>query len=136
MEITKERLFTSKSLRKLIFPLIIEQALSIAVGLIDTVTISFIKGAPISAVSLVDMINVLIINIFAALATGGAVVVSQYIGAKNHLDARKSAKQLLMVAFLLGVAAMALSKNASAIGNSGLIYTNENIDKLLFERFL
>lgn len=110
MELTRERLFSNKSLRRLIIPLVIEQALAITVGMVDTIMVSAIDGAPISAVSLVDMINVLIINIFAALATGGAVVVSQYMGAKKEQDARRSAVQLMVVAFLLGFAAMAVSE--------------------------
>ena len=73
-------MFTKDQLRKLILPLIVEQILAITVGMVDTMMISYAGEAAISGVSLVDMINVLLINIFAAVGTGGAVVVSQYLG--------------------------------------------------------
>ena len=68
-------MFTKEQLRKLILPLIVEQVLAITVGMVDTMMISYAGESAISGVSLVDMINVLLINIFAAVATGGAVVV-------------------------------------------------------------
>ena len=76
-------LFTGDDLKKLIFPLIIEQILAVSVGMVDTMMVSSAGEAATSGVSLVDIINVLIINIFAAVATGGAVVTSQYIGQKR-----------------------------------------------------
>ena len=88
-------LFSNKDLKKLIIPLIFEQALVITVGMADTMMISSVGEAAVSGVSLVDMVNNLIFNILAALATGGAVVTSQYIGAKKLSEARKSARQLL-----------------------------------------
>lgn len=76
-------LFSNKALKKLIFPLVIEQFLAISVGFCDTVMISGLGDEAISGVSLVDMIMTLMINVFAALATGGAVVAAQFIGAKK-----------------------------------------------------
>ena len=73
----KKSMFTSAELKKLIYPLIIEQILAITVGMVDTVMISYAGEAAMSGVSLVDMINNLLISIFAAVATGGAVVVSR-----------------------------------------------------------
>lgn len=73
-------MFTNAQLKKLIFPLVMEQLLAITVGMADTMMVSQVGDAAVSGVSLVDMINVLLINIFAALATGGAVVTSQFIG--------------------------------------------------------
>ena len=70
----KERLFTNRQLLTLLWPLIIEQMLEILVGMADTVMVSSVGEAAISGVSLVDMINQLIITLFGALATGGAVV--------------------------------------------------------------
>lgn len=88
-------LFSNKDLRKLIVPLIFEQALAITVGMADTMMISSVGEAAVSGVSLVDMVNMLIFSVLAALATGGAVVTSQFIGAKKPEKARLSAKQLL-----------------------------------------
>ena len=76
----KERLFTNRQLLTLLWPLIIEQMLEILVGMADTVMVSSVGEAAISGVSLVDMINQLIITLFGALATGGAVVTSQHLG--------------------------------------------------------
>ena len=70
-------LFDNKSLKKLIVPLIIEQFLAVMVGMADIMMVSSAGEAAVSSVALVDLINVLIINIFAALATGGAVVCAQ-----------------------------------------------------------
>ncbi|MGN0312236.1 MAG: MATE family efflux transporter [Lachnospiraceae bacterium] len=88
-------LFSNTDLRKLIVPLIFEQTLAITVGMADTMMISSVGEAAVSGVSLVDMLNNLIFSILAALATGGAVVVSQNLGAGKIEDSRKSAKQLL-----------------------------------------
>ena len=81
-------LFSDRALKRLIFPLVIEQLLAVSVGLMDTVMISSLGDEAISGVSLVDMIMVLIINIFAALATGGAVVAAQF---KKFADKRTCA---------------------------------------------
>lgn len=78
----KNYIFTNKALMRLILPLIIEQFLAMAVGMADSVMVAKVGESAVSAVSLVDSINILIINIFAALATGGAVVAGQYIGQK------------------------------------------------------
>ncbi len=99
-----EPLFSGKDLRKLIIPLIFEQALAITVGMADTMMISSVGETAVSGVSLVDMINILMFNIMAALATGGAVVTSQFLGAKRKEDARRSAKQLLYTVIFSGVA--------------------------------
>lgn len=73
-------LFSKKDLQRLIIPLIIEQFLAITIGMADTVMVSSCGEAAVSGVSLVDAINILLINIFSALATGGAIISSQYIG--------------------------------------------------------
>ena len=67
-------LYSGKDLRKLIIPMIIEQILAIAVGMADTIMVSAAGEAAVSGVSLVDTVNILLINVFSALATGGAVV--------------------------------------------------------------
>ncbi|MFC2583520.1 MAG: MATE family efflux transporter, partial [Lachnoanaerobaculum saburreum] len=93
------KMFSNKDLKILIVPLIIEQFLAITVGMSDTVMVSFAGEAAVSGVSLVDMVNNVIISLLAALATGGAVVISQFIGAKKHEDACMAAAQLELMAF-------------------------------------
>ena len=109
MEVTskvKGYLFSEKSLYKLIFPLIIEQFLLVTVGLVDSIMIASIGESAVSAVSLVDSINILIMNIFTALATGGAVVAGQYLGQKKEDKACKSADQLILFLFLSSITVM------------------------------
>ena len=105
---TEQRLFSNQRLIRLIIPLIIEQALTILVGMCDGVMVSSVGEAAISGVSLVDMINNVILVLFAALATGGAVVTSQFLGARQGEKARQSAGQLVLMSAVLGVAAAAL----------------------------
>lgn len=94
-------LFSNKDLKRLIIPLVIEQLLAVTVGFADTIMVSSVGESAVSAVSLVDSINILLINIFAALGTGGAVVAAQFIGQGAKDKARYSAKQLIfMTAFL------------------------------------
>lgn len=102
----EQRLFSNKSLIKLIVPLVIEQGLTILVGMADGVMVASVGEAAISGVSLVDMIAAVILVLFAALATGGAVVTSQFLGARNIEKARRSAGQLILMAASLGVLIM------------------------------
>lgn len=97
-------LFTNQDLRKLIVPLIIEQLLTILVGMADSIMIASVGEAAVSGVSLVDQIMVLVINVFSALATGGAVVAGQYLGQKNQKQACKSVSQLICTITVLAVA--------------------------------
>ena len=101
-------LFDRQSLKKLIIPLIVEQFLSISMGLIDTLMVSSCGEAAVSGVSLVDSISVLLIQILSALATGGAVVCSQYIGKKMPKRARLSAGQLMFIMIVTSGAVMLL----------------------------
>ena len=99
----RKPLFSERDLLVLTGPLLVEQLLEVTVGMADTMMVSRCGEAAISGVSLVDMINNLIIVLFAALATGGAVVVSQYLGAKEQKHADQSAGQLLLLSGLFGV---------------------------------
>ena len=102
MQQQNKPIFTNHQLITLLWPLIIEQALEVLVGMADTMMVSSAGEAAISGVSLVDMINQLIITVFAALATGGAVVTSQYLGARKPEEATRSAGQLVTLSALLG----------------------------------
>lgn len=92
-------IYSNADLRKLILPLIMEQLLAILVGMLDTVMISGVGEAAVSGVSLVDNINILVIQVFSALATGGAVVAGHALGQRREEEAGRSAWQ--MVLFLL-----------------------------------
>lgn len=87
-------MFSNKALKKLILPLIIEQILIMAVGVADTVMVSYAGEVAISGVGLVDMFNNLIITVLAAIDAGGAIIVSQYIGNKDRKNANKASSQL------------------------------------------
>jgi len=108
MELKENRLFSNKALVTLLIPLIIEQALNMLVGMCDGVMVSEAGEAAISGVSLVDMINMIILTVFAGLATGGAVVASQYLGARKNSDARSAIGQLVLLCAFLGVICTAL----------------------------
>lgn len=91
--ITEEQMFSNFELKKLIIPLILEQFLEVTVGMMDTLMVSAVGEAAVSGVSLVDEVMVLMINIFAALGTGGAVIVGHLIGGKKLKSANKTAEQ-------------------------------------------
>ena len=101
-------LFTRQQLTALLLPLIAEQALSVTIGLADTLMVSSVGEAAVSGVSLVDSFNTLMIQVMSALATGGAVVTSQYIGHREPKNAKAAAAQILFVlaSFSLVVAAV------------------------------
>ncbi|EOS61086.1 MATE efflux family protein [Firmicutes bacterium M10-2] len=100
---TVGKMFSNKDLRNLILPLVVEQIFVMLVGMIDTIMVSFAGEAAISGVALVDMINNLFITVLSAVATGGAVIVSQYLGSKNQEKADLSASQLIMSSTLIGM---------------------------------
>ena len=100
--------FTDTDLRKLIVPLVIEQFLSILVGLLDTMMVSQVGEAAVSAVSLVDSVNTLFVFAFAALGTGGAVIAGQYLGRGEVRQAGHAAGQLLLFMTEVSLLVMAL----------------------------
>lgn len=97
-------MFSNKALWKLMAPLAFDQLLNSMMGTVGTMVVSNLGSAAISAVSLVDAINVLIVQAFYALAAGGTVVCSQYLGCKKEKDANEAARQLLFITFVLSVA--------------------------------
>ena len=98
-----DAMFSQRALLALMFPLIIEQLLNSLMGTADTMMVSNVGSAAISAVSLVDSINVLIIQAFSALAAGGTIICTQYLGQKNHEMANKSARQALFIITAISV---------------------------------
>ena len=101
-------MFSRQALRKLIFPLVVEQFLSVMVGMADIMMVSSAGETAVSSVALVDLINSLILNIFAALATGGAVVASQAIGARHQERAAHVANQLTYIVLAIALVIMGL----------------------------
>ena len=96
-------LFTKKEIIRIFIPLLIEQFLTISIGMIDTMMVASAGEAAISGVALVDTINYLIILVFGALATGGAVVISQFIGKKDMENSALASKLLVWVVFVVSV---------------------------------
>lgn len=96
-------MFSNKDLRNLIIPLFIEQFLLMFVGIADTFTVSFSSEADVSGVSLVTSFNTILIFLFTALSSGGAVIISQYIGNKNDKTAARSSSQLLMISAVISI---------------------------------
>lgn len=105
----RERLFSGSDLLRLIIPLVIEQLLLMTVGMADTVMVTTNGEAVVSGVSLVDNINTLIIQIFSALSTGGAVVVSQYLGRQEIDNAKTASKQLIYAMCAISLTLMGLA---------------------------
>ena len=101
-------MFTNKDLRNLIIPLFIEQFLLMFVGIADTFVVSFSSEADVSGVSLVTSFNTVLIFLFTALSSGGAVIISQYIGSRNEKAVSRSAGQLLMISAVISAAMAAL----------------------------
>lgn len=96
-----EHMFSNRDLRRLLIPLMAEQFLNSLMGTIDTMMVSNVGSSAISAVSLVDSVNILVIQALSALAAGGTIVCSHFIGSHDAKTAKKVAKQLLMVTLLL-----------------------------------
>ena len=101
-------LFSNRDLRILLVPLIVEQILNSLMGTADSIMVSNVGSAAISAVALVDSINILVIQAFYALAAGGTIVCSQYIGQKDKKNAEESARQLSFVVACISSAVMAV----------------------------
>ena len=104
----KKLFFSNADLRKLILPLVVDQFLQAFVGLADSVMVSSVGEAAVSGVSLIDTVMVLIINIFTALATGGAVIAGQLLGKKRTEMACKATNQLLAFTLKASLAVMIL----------------------------
>ena len=105
---TKNRFFSNADLRKLIVPLIIDQFLQAFVGLADSIMVASVGEAAVSGVSLIDTVMILILNIFTALATGGAVIAGQFLGKKKEEMACKATNQLIGFTLKLSLIVMIL----------------------------
>ena len=101
-------MFTNRMIRSLLLPVVLEQLLNSIMGTADTMMVSNVGSAAISAVSLVDSINILVIQAFSALAAGGAIVCAQYIGQQNQERANESARQVLFIITLISIVVSAI----------------------------
>lgn len=120
-------LFSKQDLKKLMIPLMFEQLLAVSVGMVDTLMVSRAGEAAISGVALVDNINRLIIQVMAALATGGAVICSQFLGKGKDERARKSGAQLEIVLLIFSVAMLLISITCTR-GLLGIIFGKVDAD--------
>ncbi len=103
-------MFSKKALSKLIIPLILEQMLGSAIGIVDSLMVSSIGESAISGISLVDSINTLLFTLFSALSSGGAIVAAHYLGKKEYDNAKTAASHLIFfstaLAAVLGIIAL------------------------------
>ena len=104
----RQKLFDNRKLAALLVPLAVDQLLNSFMGTVDTLVVSNLGSAAISAVSLVDSINILIVQAFFALATGGTVVCSHYLGCRREEHAKEAARQLVFITFMMSLAIGAL----------------------------
>jgi len=105
----ENELFTRRALTRLLVPIVIEQVLAVSIGMADTIMVASLGESAVSSVSLVDNINILLIQIFSALASGGAVIAAQYIGRGDQKNANSAAKQLMYSSFFITLIITALS---------------------------
>lgn len=120
-------MFTDEQLKKLVFPLVIEQMLAMTMGLVDTMMVASCGEAAVSGISLVDTISFLLIGLFGAMSSGGAVVVAQYFGKGDKGKVARASGQL----FLAVTAAALVFMTVALIWNGqllGLIYGNVEAD--------
>jgi putative MATE family efflux protein len=101
--------WNNRRLFNLLWPLIVEQLLVVTMGIVDMVMVSYVGEHAVSGVSLVDIVNILIITAFTAIATGGSVVASQYIGRKDEKSACCSARQLVYIGVIISLVLMILT---------------------------
>ena len=117
----EQKIFSNHGLMVMLVPLFMEQLLNVLVGVADTFMVSYAGEAAVSGVSLVNMFNTVFLFLFSALAAGGAVVVSQYIGCKEKEKSCLSASQLLMISAIFSVVLMVL-----------ILFLNRTLLNLLF----
>ncbi|WP_222428003.1 MATE family efflux transporter [Sporomusa sp. KB1] len=106
--VATKRLFTNQDLFKLFLPVIIEQFLEYLVGLADSIMVAHVGESAVSGVSLVDFVMALLISLFVALSTGGAVIAGQYMGRKQMEESREAANQLIWFSGAVSVIIMVI----------------------------
>ena len=104
----EKHIFSNRELWALLVPVMVEQLLTSLMGTVDTIMVSNVGSEAISAVSLVDSINVLVIQAFAALAAGGTIICSQYLGRKDRRNAQNAASQVVLATMVLSLLVTAI----------------------------
>jgi putative MATE family efflux protein len=99
-------LFDNKALFHLLLPIVVEQLLNSFMGMADTMMVSTVGSEAISAVSLVDSVNNLVIQAFSAMAIGGSIVCSQYIGKGDNTQANNAARQVIITVLAISLSLM------------------------------
>jgi len=127
----QERTFSNQQLVHLILPLIAEQWLAILVGVVDTLMVSGVGESAVAAVSMVDILNILFVQFFSAMCTGGAIVAAQYLGNKDYPNACNAAKQLILFTVLLS---SAISVAIILLHRQVIGLMDDNSDPAVFEQ--
>ncbi len=104
----KNLLFSSRQLRQLLIPLIIERMLASLMGIVDTMMVSNVGAEAVAGVSCVDSINQLVIFLLTAMAAGGTIICAQYLGRRDRENAERAARQVVLAATVTGLALMVL----------------------------
>ena len=82
-------------------PVLVEQFFIVIMGVVNTMLAANMGKEAISAIGMIDSVSNILIALFSALAIGGTVVVSQYTGQENYLQANKTASLALLSIFLI-----------------------------------
>ena len=101
-------MFSNRDLQQLLIPVVVEQLLNSFMGMADTMMVSKVGSAAISAVSLVDSINILVIQLFSAMAAGATIICAQYIGKKDNKNSNKAAEQVVLTTLVISLFMMLL----------------------------
>lgn len=96
-------LFDNKALLWLLMPIVIEQLLNSLMGMVDTMMVTTVGSTAISAVSLVDSINNLVIQLFSAMAAGAVIICSQHIGRGNRKKSNEVAGQIVLTVLVISL---------------------------------
>lgn len=102
----KPLLFDNRALFLLLVPIVVEQLLNSFMGMVDTMMVSTVGSEAISAVSLVDSFNNLVIQVFSAMAAGAAIICSQYLGSGNAQETNKAARQVVLTVTAISMVVM------------------------------
>jgi putative MATE family efflux protein len=92
-----------KQMTAIFIPILVDQACLILMSLLNTAMVSSAGVAAVSAVSMVDSLNIFLVNVFIAVATGGTVIVAQYKGSGNSAMVSKTAAQAISAVTIFSV---------------------------------